>query len=181
MKEKSKIFKKRKGYISINLLFVYFFIMIVFLTVFLIEKNTAVYIKENVNTIKGDYISEEALELVKINFYKAIENSFYESKNEDEFFSLMSQKDGKEFFKAKEMVYFYSQKVKIDVLNENEEIRVSDNKSYMDFSIQIVYKDVNYLRIYKKRARIFNPYRVVEKDNKSISSEDIKKLFIYIV
>lgn len=178
MNKKNIFSKKRKAYISINLLFILIFITIVFSYVFLVEKNTAIFIKENVDIVIGDYISEQSLKVTKINFYRAIENTFYKSKNENEFFNLMSQVNGKEFYRAKEMIYFYSEKIKIDILDKTGQSIISEDKRYMDFTIQITYQDKKYLRSYKKKVRIFNPYRCMK--NKNINSEETKKLFIYL-
>ncbi len=177
------VFKKRKAYISMNILSLFIFISLIFSSIFLIEKNTASFLKENAEAIKADYISEQALKVVQINFYKAIENSFYESSNEDEFFSLMSSVSGKEFYKAKDMIYYSLPNVEIEILGENQKSQISDDKRYMDFIMQIVYKDDNYIRNYIKKARVFNPYKKIQakdKKIKDISCEDLKILFKYM-
>ena len=174
--------RTHRGYISMNILIMFIFISMAFVSICLVLADTGRYMIENTSLIKGDYKSEEADEIVKLNIYRAIESAYKNSQNEDEFFSLLECGYGDEFEKIKNMEYFQSDHIIVQTDKRKVKYIVSEDKRFADFYIYAIYTDETMWRYHPKKCRIYNPYKYAEnkKKNKTIQSKEFKKLFRYI-
>ncbi len=172
--------KKRKAYVGVNLIFVFIFITVLFIEVLSFQKDTAKYVNSNIELVKGDYKAEQALEITKINFYRAIENSYNKTKNERDFLEDLYQVEFGMFKEVKKMKYFDPANTRVNLWDEKDNAKISKDKRFIDYAITIVYRDKGYFREYRRQARVSNPYRYFEIDEnnkKELKSRDFKKLF----
>ena len=180
---KNRAYNKKRthtGYISMNILIMFIFISMLFVSICIVLADTGRYMTENTSLIKGDYRSEEADEIIKLNIYKAMENAYRKSDNEDEYFRMMKCDNGEEFEKIKNMDYFQSDHIMVKTDKKNVKYIISDDKRFADFYIYTMYSDGTTWRYHPKKCRIYNPYKYIESRDKNIQSGEFKKLFRYI-
>lgn len=170
---------KRDGYLSLNIINV-----LILISILIVYSSWTIILGNNViesERLAEQYrcLSEGQTNLVKINFYYAIEEAISKSTDSNTFIYNMKYKYDSEFDKAVRMDYYKLEKMKIYSGTDYREYYITKDKRFIYLKLLSEYHDENSDRKELHLYRIENPFNKYPptKMKKGVSCDEIKSLF----
>ncbi|WP_143076523.1 hypothetical protein [Peptostreptococcus sp. D1] len=172
---------RKKGNISIFMIFMVGIICGIVISSMSMIKSFGRMKESNYIRLENDYKSSIAKEMLKLNFYYSIEDSFNRSKTKGEFEANYVNFYSEGIKAVINEKYYSDKKISISVPDSSSSYKfIRKAKGYTEFYLQLTYSEGYTVRHSIHKCRVYNPYEKYGPDKIYLDENRIKSLFTII-